>query len=754
MADNNIDQSVWNSLEEGINTLMNHTERGLSYDKYMAIYTAIYNYCIGNTQRSQPQIMHDKGVIVLGNVLYKNLKDYLQRHLEEICHRALGLTDDNLLLFYGREWNKYTAASKYIHNVFGYLNRHWVKREQDEGHKKIYDVYTLCLISWRTHLFSNIHGIVMEAALKLTERHRLGEMIDYSLIKNISHSFGMLGLDEFNTSRKTLDIYKKYFEEPFIASTVAFYAKESEGFLSENPLSEYCKKAEARLREEEMRVDLYLDESSMKPLILACETVLIDSHKGLLVDHFKSMLSKDKLEDLERIFSLLERIKDGLEPLMTHFELYVRQVGLQSVAGQESDPDPKSYVDSLLTVYKFYYEMVFTRFKNLAGFMGSLDKACRYYINHNEICSSNSSKSPEILVKYTDAVLKKSAKNAEGSELEEILKNIMCLFKYIEDKDVFQKFYSKMLAKRLVFDTSVSEDAETNMITKLKEACGFEYTSKLSRMFTDMRLSKDINEIFSKKNNDATGIDFYIKVLCSGSWPLQSSTTPFTVPRELSSFINSFSSFYSEQHSGRKLNWLFHTSIGELKTNYLKGLKMGYIFQLYTYTLSILLLFNDSNILSVGEIMSSTGLSEEVVKGNVENLLKAKVLKIKDPKKDSEEGMDINENSLFELNYAFKSKKTRVNLKFSIKNETKAENEETHKTIEEDRKLLIQASIVRIMKTRKVLKHIELVQEVIQQLLSRFKPKISDIKKCVEILLEKEYIERVEGQKDTFSYLA
>lgn len=44
----------------------------------------------------------------------------------------------------------------------------------------------------------------------------------------------------------------------------------------------------------------------------------------------------------------------------------------------------------------------------------------------------------------------------------------MIVFKYIEDKDVFQKFYSKMLAKRLVQHMSASDDAEASMISKLK----------------------------------------------------------------------------------------------------------------------------------------------------------------------------------------------------------------------------------------------------------------------------------------------
>jgi cullin 1 len=51
-----------------------------------------------------------------------------------------------------------------------------------------------------------------------------------------------------------------------------------------------------------------------------------------------------------------------------------------------------------------------------------------------------------------------------------------------------------MLAKRLVNELSASDEAESNMIEKLKQTYGFEYTSKLQRMFTDAGLSKDITK--------------------------------------------------------------------------------------------------------------------------------------------------------------------------------------------------------------------------------------------------------------------
>lgn len=94
----------------------------------------------------------------------------------------------------------------------------------------------------------------------------------------------------------------------------------------------------------------------------------------------------------------------------------------------------------------------------------------------------------------------------------------MTVFKYVEDKDVFQKFYSRMLAKRLVNFTSASDDAETSMIGKLKEACGFEYTNKLQRMFQDMQISKDLNDSYKEwsvkdQGGEAqNGVDFSVQV--------------------------------------------------------------------------------------------------------------------------------------------------------------------------------------------------------------------------------------------------
>lgn len=82
-------------------------------------------------------------------------------------------------------------------------------------------------------------------------------------------------------------------------------------------------------------------------------------------------------------------------------------------------------MDALLEVHKKYNDLVQTAFRGEAGFVASLDKACREFVNRNKICKSSTSKSPEQLARYCDSLLRKSSKNPEENDLEDILNSIV-----------------------------------------------------------------------------------------------------------------------------------------------------------------------------------------------------------------------------------------------------------------------------------------------------------------------------------------
>ena len=634
---------------------------------------------------------------LLGEDLYQRLIGYLSDHLRGVREDASQHADEALLKFYIKQWDRFTTAGTYNNHLFRYLNRHWVKREVDEGKKNVYDIYTLHLVRWKDDMFEYTHKSVMDAVLRLVERQRNGETIEQSQIKSIVTSFVSLGLDESDTTKSTLEVYKERFEAPYLEATKKYYQNESKQFLAVNSVVDYMKKAEARLDEEKEHVPVYLLNEIMSPLMKTCENALISEHSPLLRDEFQNLLDNDRVEDLARMYNLLARVPEGLDPLRQRFETHVRKAGLMAVEKVAADGDnlePKIYVEALLEVHTQYQDLVNKAFKGESEFVRSLDNACREFVNRNKVCKSGSTRSPELLAKYTDTLLKKSTKNTEEEDMEKQLSQIMTVFKYIEDKDVFQKFYSRMLAKRLVNISSVSEDAETSMISKLKEACGFEYTNKLQRMFQDIQISKDLNSSYRDWQNQRwdeeqkkNAVDASFQILGTGFWPLQPPSTAFLPPQIVSKTCERFNNFYTNKHQGRKLTWLWNLCKGEVKANYIRLGKSPYHFSVSTFQMAVLLLFNEQDSVSYDEIVAGTALVKETLDPSIAILVKAKILNTEPADGPTESG------TIYNLNHGFKSKKVKMNLNIAIKSEQKQEVEDTHKTIEEDRKLLIQVSI-------------------------------------------------------------
>jgi len=277
------------------------------------------------------------------------------------------------------------------------------------------------------------------AVLKLIAQQRNGEIVDQGLIKKVVDSFVSLGLDNADPNKECLDIYKEQFELAFLSATEAYYKHESEAFLAAHSVSDYLKKAEDRLREEENRVERYLHNKTRKDLVSKCEHVLIREHSELMWESFQNLLDFDKDEDLQRMYALLSRIPEGLEPLRKRFEAHVKAAGLSAIeklvgeGGANAESlDPKAYVDALLEVHRKNSETVARSFKSEAGFAASLDKACREFVNRNAATGTSSTKSPELIAKHADMLLRKNNKMAEEEDLEGALNRVVCCFPFLE----------------------------------------------------------------------------------------------------------------------------------------------------------------------------------------------------------------------------------------------------------------------------------------------------------------------------------
>ncbi|RKP39507.1 Cullin [Dimargaris cristalligena] len=764
----------WALLESGLDRILMAFQDGFNLSGSMDLYTTVYNHLTQTTQTGFSTINHSAGRSPyntmrahssgLGSELYNSLQNYLRKRLETLKQEANAKAGEDLMAYYSREWLRYEKGARYIDHVFRYMNRYWVRRQREEGRNDIYDVYTLCLHLWNVHLITPLKPTLMNTVLDQMAAKRAGGSIHSEYIKELANSLVLVSIEEGQPGKTSHLVYHQAFETPFLDATRAYYQSEGEAFRSQHTIVEYLQQADTWINDEEQWCQLYLPQVTLAPLRKVCNTTLIETTVEILNREFLPLLRKEATEDLRRLYHLLARLKDGMVPLLNRWTT-------------PPPSTPRAYTEALLRVHSNFQTLVANTFSNDSGFVVELDKACREFINRNSICKQGDSvRSPELLARFSDSLLRKApakaavstattsggAGTSDDNLLEQQLSGIMTVFKYIDDKDVFQKFYSKMLAKRLINRTSVSEDAEANMISKLKVACGHEYTHKLQRMFTDVGLSRELDTGF-KDNLEAEGRnncpDFSILVLSTASWPLQPPNTTFRVPDAVAPLYEQFQKYYDTKHNGRKLNWLFQHSRGELRARLNKpGVKAGanppYLLQVSTYQMAILLLFNDRDTVTFEDLTHLTELEASTLINSLTNLVKSRLV-IAHHSTPGGNALSVGgPGSWYEINLGFKNKKVRVNLNMPVKSEQRVEAEVTHKTVEEDRKWLIQAAIVRIMKARKQMEHVQLVNETIVQVQSRFKPSVASIKKNIDILIEREFLERSEEQKNTLNYLA
>ncbi|KAF8358863.1 cul-1, partial [Pristionchus pacificus] len=773
---------IWQDLETGLGHI--YKKEPMIPTRYMQLYTYVYDFCtavsvhVGASVSQPPQrnlirVNNKKSnnlqneTDFVGSELYNKLSAFIRAHIETILSHCKTLNGEDLLRYFVTQWDQFRFCSKVVDGIFAYLNRHWIKRELENGNTNIHVIYTLALVTWKHILRDHMANNITAGVLDLIEQERQGVAITSSLIKGVVDCFVELGIDEMvdSTSPETakvvnpkLRVYKKMFEEKFIIATENFYTNEAATFLQSNSITEYMKRVERRLNEEKDRCEMYLNRSSLTPLARKCEEVLISKQLELFQNEFCSLLENHRDEDLGRMYMLCERVEGGLDELRKALEEHIRKQGLNALekVKDQAHNDPKCFVQTLLEVHNRYSNLVSGAFQNESGFVQALDKAATIFINKNCITHAegsnavSSSKCPDMLARYCDSILRKSAKNSEDTEMEEQLNQVMVIFKYIEDKDVFQRFYTKKFAHRLVGSLSASDEAEQSMIGKLKQMCGFEYTSKMQRMFTDTGLSRETTERFRDKCNNSNknlACDFNVMVLGANSWPSLGTSVAINLPFKLSTCVSEFSAFYSEIHQGRKLTWIFSHSKGEVVS---QAFSKRYSFVAMTPQMAILLLFNDTTEMNGAAMLEALQIKKEHLFPQLASLVKGEILKVKEG-----DVANLDETVKIELNMAYANKKMKVDLtKFVVRSEVKQEAVEVHQHVEENRKMVIQAAIVRIMKTRKTMVHPLLMTEVINQLNQRFKPKIQMVKKCIDILIEKEYLARVDGQKDTYEYLA
>ena len=171
-----------------------------------------------------------------------------------------------------------------------------------------------------------------------------------------------------------------------------------------------------------------------------------------------------------------------------------------------------------------------------------------------------------------------------------------------------------------------------------------------------------------------------------------------------------------------------------------------------TYQLCVLLLFNDTDKLTFREIADATGIPPAELKRSLQSLacVKGRNVLRKEPM-----SKDVGEEDAFLFNDRFASALVKVKIGTVVAaKESEPEKADTRQRVEEDRKPQIEAAIVRIMKARKTLDHNSVITEVTRQLAPRFLPNPAVVKKRIESLIERDFLERDATDRKLYRYLA
>uniref|UniRef100_A0A7E4VKS8 Cullin domain-containing protein n=1 Tax=Panagrellus redivivus TaxID=6233 RepID=A0A7E4VKS8_PANRE len=146
-----------------------------AHPNYMELYSYVYNFCTSTSTNEDPSILGNRGrnstanqggAEFVGSELYKRLDEFMIAHVKKFRSNVTETHGMELLQKYSDIWKKFQFSANVINGIFSYLNRHWIKRELDEGKREIYEIFSLCVYRWEKELFVFVDEPLTTAMLK------------------------------------------------------------------------------------------------------------------------------------------------------------------------------------------------------------------------------------------------------------------------------------------------------------------------------------------------------------------------------------------------------------------------------------------------------------------------------------------------------------------------------------------------------------------------------------------------------------
>ncbi|KAI1435380.1 Cullin [Xylaria sp. CBS 124048] len=813
----------WVRLREALHDIHTQNAGKLSFEQLYRFSYKIVNLKAGPqlynlVKAFEEQWFADHAMPPISALITKNLVSItldVAPGISVVERRAMG---EKFLKGVRASWESHNISMNMIADVLMYLDRSLTQEHRQPS------VYTTGIGLFRDNVLRGklsdagskyeVFDILNATIIDQLNMEREGDVIDKALLRSCISMLESL----FETDAEASDerLYLTSFEPAFLEASHEFYRTECEKLLREADASAWLRQTEARLAEEATRCQTTLSRLSEQKIADVVQEELITKH----LDEFlqlegsgvRAMIDNDRIEDLKILHSLVSRIDDKVAALRHALAIRIMELGrdieqnlrntdfgvpqgaaaVEEATGDKEKPKTKTlsptaqvtaaaikWVDDVLQLKDKFDRLWVACFDRKPIVESSLTRSFTDFINGFDRAS-------EFVSLFIDDNLRRGIRGKTEAEVDVVLDKAITLLNHLNDRDKFESYYQKHLARRLLHGKSESQDIEQEMISRMKRELGNNFTQRFEGMFRDMNTSRETADQYRDHVRglgevDERQIDLNIAVLAGNNWPKEimgktaasqgDATLKTTYPPEIQKLQNSFFEFYSKNRNGRVLTWIGTAGNADIKCTFPKipGKSSGplskdrrYEINVSTYGMIVLLLFNtvkDDEWLSFEDIQAATSVPQSDLINLLTSLsvLKQCRILLKEPQTKA----SAKPGDRFSFNREFVSKTIKIKIP-SVSAANRVENEEERKQTDEKtletRKHVADSVIVRIMKQRKVLNHNQLVNDVVQVLSARFKPDMSLIKGQIESLISREYLERDElldgSPADRYKYVA
>nr|VWP01822.1 Glutamyl-tRNA synthetase (EC [Ganoderma boninense] len=601
----------------------------------------------------------------------------------------------------------------------------------------------------------------------------IADWLDWERTKKVPHPLRSY-LPKLVRHIRAYGLYIEKIETVYLNLTHSYYAKESNDLAEGNMLSaaEFLEHVKRRSAEERIRAEEVLIGSSVVSVHDTADNALLAGRLQWLADDALSTLIKGQNDSqIKSMYELFAKV-GGLKVLSASFKVHIEKEVKTIVTDVANDED---MVQRLLTFKAFADKLVATCFVNTVspppGASVSQPQASSSAAPAAPVSSppvhpnrdfsyglidafqagfkARRNKPAELIAKHMDKAMRRGQKGKRDEDFAAELDDVLALYRFTDDMDVFRTFYQRALAKRLLLGRSASDDFEKSVLKKLEEQYDPDFGNG-DKMFKDLALSRDLMGRFyeEKRLDEASSLrKMTAMVLQRSSWPFAARKTDILLPGWMQDDLSTFTQYYKAKHQGRTLDWDHALGTAVLRARFKAGEKE---LSVSLYQAVILLLFNEGEEFTYADIKEQTNLDDAELQRTLQSLsLGKKRVLTKTPG-----GRDVAATDLFSYNGDFKDPRRVVHINSIQSKETAEETKRTQSSIEADRKHALDAAIVRVMKSKKELTYEQLKTATIEAVKNHFVPDVGMIKKRIEGLVEQEYLRRDEDDQSRFFYVA